>query len=145
MIQISEQPKKSSVGKQSLRQKRVRCKSCLEKKAREDSTMRGVDFCVGTRIRQPGGIFLYSAGGGGVFWSSLGSQWVSPGEIGRSQISRLFLRCYYPGPVEKHGIASRSDPFMPRAVLEDGARSAGEDQWNTEWLMHPRVIILLCV
>jgi hypothetical protein len=73
------------VEKKSLRQKRDRRKSCLEKKTREYSKICGADVCLGIRIRQSGKVFIYSADASG-FWSFLSSQLVSPGGNGRSQV-----------------------------------------------------------
>lgn len=85
MARIPKQSKNSSVEKKSLRQKRDRRKSCLEKKTREYSKICGADVCLGIRIRQSGKVFIYSADASG-FWSFLSSQLVSPGGNGRSQV-----------------------------------------------------------
>ncbi|CAG8109306.1 unnamed protein product [Penicillium nalgiovense] len=80
-----EQPKRYSVEKKLLRQKRDRRKSCLEKKALEYSEMCGADVCLGIRIRQSGKVFIFSADASG-FWSFLSSQLVSAGGKGRLQV-----------------------------------------------------------
>ncbi|KAJ5746807.1 hypothetical protein N7520_011989 [Penicillium odoratum] len=72
------------VERKSLRQKRDRRKTNLEKKSQEYSEICGADVCLGIRIRESGKVFIFSADASG-FWSFLSSQ----------------LGSYYPTPVER--------------------------------------------
>lgn len=69
------QSKASSVEKKSLRQKRDRRKTNLEKKLHEYSNICGADVCLGIRIRESGQAFIFPADASG-FWSFLSSQLV---------------------------------------------------------------------
>ena len=84
-INSREQPKRYSVEKKLLLQKRDRRISCLKKTALEYSEMCGADVCLGIRIRQSEKVFIFSADASG-FWSFLSSQLVSPGGNERLQV-----------------------------------------------------------
>jgi hypothetical protein len=63
------------VERKSLRQKRDRRKTNLEKESQEYSELCGADVCLGIRIRESGKVFIFSADASG-FWSFLSSQLV---------------------------------------------------------------------